>query len=489
MLSEGEHVMGLFRKIVLSVLFFPALVAAQQSNGQQGTPCMPGMRMPGCPDTSGQQAGDQQSSSGQPAQQSGGNEGTTGMKMGKTGLMSMQGMQPQTFLQAIAHHATSGTSAEPNSTPTPMLMANKGPWMIMFHANAFVLDQQQSGPRGGDKLFSVNWLMPMAQREIGRGVFTIRTMLSLDPATVTKRRYPLLFQQGEAAFGKPIADGQHPHDFFMELAVLYDLKLGEKSLLSFYVAPIGDPAIGPTAYPHRASATENPLATLGHHQQDSTHVAADVVTLGLTYDRVRVEASGFHGREPDENRWNIDQGTIDSWSTRVTVAPDKNWSGQVSYGRIQSPEALSPSEDQQRMTASVTYNRPFGNGNWASTILWGRTRSLPDNAIFNSYLLESTVRFRTRNYAWTRIENAERSNELIFGENPLPAGFQETPIGRVQAYTLGYDRDFNFVPHLATAIGAQASIYGVPDSLRPVYGARPAGVAVFVRLRPFSEMK
>ena len=453
-----------FSILTLAVLIIPALARGQQGGGNQARgeqrtpeiPCMPGMRMPGCPEP----------------------------QTGSTGLMNMQ---PATFLQKIASHTGSGTSAEPISTPAPMLMKMRGPWMLMFHANAFVLDQQQSSPRGGDKFFSTNWLMPMAQRELGRGVFTVRAMLSFEPATVTKRRYPLLFQEGETAFGKPVTDGQHPHDLFMELAALYDLKLSDKSLLSFYFAPIGDPAMGPTAFPHRASAMENPLAALGHHQQDSTHIAADVVTLGLTYDIVRVEASGFHGREPNENRWNIDQGNIDSWSTRLTVAPGKNWSGQFSYGRIKSPEALSPGEDQERTTASVMYNRPFGKGNWASTILWGRTRSLPDEAVFNSYLLESTVRFRTRNYAWTRIENVERSNELIFGANPLPTGFQEAPVGRVQAYTFGYDRDFAFVPHLATAIGAQVSIYDVPDSLRPIYGTRPAGVAVFVRLRPFSE--
>jgi outer membrane receptor protein involved in Fe transport len=117
--------------------------------------------------------------------------------------------------------------------------------------------------------------------------------------------------------------------------------LGEKSLLSFYFAPVGDPAIGPTAYPHRASAFEDTVGTLGHHQEDSTHIADDVVTLGLTYRDVRVEASGFHGREPDEFRWDIDQGKIDSWSTRLTVQPGKNWSGQYSYARIKSPEALS----------------------------------------------------------------------------------------------------------------------------------------------------
>ena len=406
-----------------------------------------------------------------------------GMNMGGTELMTMH---PETFLQEIVRHAGSGTSAEPNSTPVPMLMTKLGKWTLMFHANVFVLDEQQSSVRGGDKFFSTNWFMGMAQHALGPGTFTARAMLSLEPATVTERQYPLLFQQGETAFGKPIADGQHPHNFFMEIAALYDLKLGKNGLLSFYAAPMGDPAIGPMAYAHRASASEDPLATLGHRQEDSTHIAEDVVTVGAAYRIVRVEASGFHGREPNENRWNISQGKIDSWSTRLTIQPGKNWSGQYSYARIASPEALFANEDQERMTASAMYNRAIRNGNWASSLIWGRTRSLQDNSKFNSYALESTLRFLTRNHTWTRIENAERSNELLLGENALPANFIEQPIGRVQAYTLGYDRDFDLIPHVATALGAQVTVYGVGENLKLVYGSHPAGVAVFVRIRPFS---
>jgi len=397
-------------------------------------------------------------------------------------------MQPENFIQEILAHETSGTAAQPNSTPAPMLMKTVRGWTLMFHANVFILDEQQSGPRGADKFFSTNWFMGMAQHKAGRGVFTIRNMLTLEPATISDRRYPLLFQQGETAYGVPIADGQHPHDFIMELAVLYDLKLGGNGLLSFYFAPVGDPAIGPLAYPHRASAAEDPVATLGHHQEDSTHVAADVATAGLTYRIVRIEASGFHGREPDEFRWDIDQGKIDSWSTRLTIQPGKNWSGQYSYGRITSPEALFPAENQERMTASLMYNRPLTNGNWANTFVWGRTRSLQEaNSVFNSYLFESTVRFLTRNYAWARIESAERSNELIIGEHPLPPGFEEKPIGHVQAYTFGYDRDIDLIPDLASAIGAQFATYGVPGVLQPIYSSHPIGVAMFVRLRPFSR--
>jgi hypothetical protein len=407
--------------------------------------------------------------------------------------MEMPGMGPASgdFLQTILLHTTSGTSAEPNSTPAPMLMKMSGKWMLMFHGNVFVVEQQQTSPRGGDKFFSANWFMPMAQRQLGPGELTLRAMLSLEPATVTGRQYPLLFQQGETAYGKPIVDGQHPHDFFMELALLYDWHLAEKTLLSLYVAPVGDPALGPTAYPHRASAAEDPLAALGHHQEDSTHISDDVITVGLASGIFRIEGSGFHGREPNEHRWEIQQGTIDSWSTRLTMQPGKNWSGQYSFGQLHSLEALYPTENQQRMTASIMYNRPVnpgnGGGNWASTALWGRTKS-SDGAIFNSYLLESTLQFARRNFVWTRIESAERSNELLLGENPLPPNFEETPIGQVQAYTFGYDREFGQLPHVAAAIGAQVTAYGVPSALRPAYGSDPVGVAVFVRLRARSRM-
>lgn len=392
--------------------------------------------------------------------------------------------KPKTFVEAIEQHTTSGTSAEPNSTPVPMLMTMKGQWMLMLHGQAFLNALQQSGPRGSDKVFSTNWFMPMAQRQLGRGTFTVRTMLSFEPATISKRLYPELFQQGETAFGRPIVDGQHPHDFIMELAALYDLKLGKSGLLSFYAAPVGDPAIGPTAYPHRASASEDPIATLGHHLEDSTHIAADVITAGLAYKVARFEASGFHGREPDEFRWDIDSGKIDSWSVRATANPAQNWSMQYSFAHLTSPEVLHPLEDLQRMTASVMYNRPFTRGNWASTLLWGRNRSLESGLVWNGYLAESTVRFAQGNYVWARFENVDRTNELLLRNLPEPPSFQENIIGRVQAYTTGYDRDFDLIPHLATALGAQFTIYSTAEKLRELYGSHPVGAVVFLRVRP-----
>ncbi|GAC1435597.1 MAG: hypothetical protein NVS1B11_24230 [Terriglobales bacterium] len=280
---------------------------------------------------------------------------------GMSGMTGMTG-ESRTLVDLVQEHTISGTDAEPISTPVDMLMTTKGEWNLMFHGEAFLNELQQSGPRGVDKLFSTNWFMPMAQRKFGNGTLTIRAMLSFEPATISNQRYPELFQQGETEFGKPIIDGQHPHDFFMELAAMYDYKIGEQTLLSFYAAPMGDPAMGPPAYPHRESASEDPIASLGHHLQDSTHIADDVNTLGITHRNFRIEASGFHGREPDEFRWNIDSGKIDSWSARATLNPTRDLSAQFSVAQLHSPESTAPMQDLRRITASVIYNRPIANG-------------------------------------------------------------------------------------------------------------------------------
>ena len=450
---------------------------------------------------------------------------STNMQMDPGMNMSgMNMMKPATnLIDAELNHTTSGTSMEPPSTPASMLMSPYRGWMLMLHGEGFIADTQQqaasnpTGPspaqceqfdlpcstperRGSDKLFSTNWIMPMAMRQLGQngkyGQLTLRTMLSLEPATISGRQYSELFQQGETAFGKPIIDGQHPHDFFMELAALYDIRLGKQTLLSLYAAPVGDPAIGPTAYPHRLSASEDPIAALGHHQEDSTHIAFNVFTAGLTWRWLRFEESGFHGAEPTEQRWGFQPSpnghAVDSYSSRITFSPTQNWSSQYSIAHIVSPEALYPGENQQRQTASIMYNRPFGHtsadgdhsGNWSSTLLWGRTKSLTDNSKENSYLLESLLKFHTRNYIWTRIENAGRSNELLIPPgDPLPPNFTESPLGHLAACTIGYDRDYHVAPHLLAAPGAQFTTYTTPGALISTYGAHPYGAVAFFRFR------
>jgi hypothetical protein len=373
----------------------------------------------------------------------------------------------------VLRHAASGTDIEPNSTAPPMLMQMRRNWMFMLHGQASIVEQQQTGPRGHDKLFSANWIMPMAQRDLGRSQLTLRAMLSLEPATVSGRYYPELFQQGETAFGKPIVDGQHPHNLFMELAALYDRKLGENALLSIYAAPVGDPALGPVAFPHRASAAEDPLAPLGHHLEDSTHIAYEVLTGGATWSRIRLEASGFHGREPGENRWTIAVGGLDSWSARLTAAPAKDWSAQYSIGHLHSPEAQRPGEDVLRQTASIGYHHAWRPATLDALALWGRNHTIGSPTNWNGYLFEATSHIADRNSIWTRIENVDRTTDLLGASAPA----EETVIGRVQAYTGGYAHRIFSNRWSAYELGAQATAYNTPAPLRTQYGDHPTGVA------------
>lgn len=390
---------------------------------------------------------------------------------GMPGMANMPGMQ-----QNEAPMEASGTSFNPASSPVEMVHFSGDGWSFMAHGVAFVVDTQQTGPRGADKLFSANWFMGEASHPLGGGTFRVRAMLSLDPATITDGRYPELLQTGETWHGEPIVDGQHPHNLFMELALEYKHLLGAKTKLTLYAAPVGDPALGPVAYPHRVSAEELPQATLAHHLQDSTHISYDVVTLGVTRGILGLEASGFHGAEPGEDRWIITQGAIDSYSARFTVTPNANWTGQFSAGRLTHPEALEPG-DQVRTTASVTYNRPYAGGNWASSVIWGRVHKTDDRANLNGYGVESVARFIGRNYVTGRIELVDK-NELF-----LPGSALYGQSFRVGAYTAGYTRDFYLIPRIATGLGVNVTTYSMPEELHSYYGRRPAGILVFLRLR------
>ncbi len=397
--------------------------------------------------------------------------------------MNMGGPAPS-LTENILRHTGSGTSLEPGSTVPPMLMKmTKSQWMFMLHGNAFIADQQQEGPRAHDKLFSVNWLMPMAQRSYTSGELTLRVMLSLEPATITGRYYPELFQQGETAYGKPIVDGQHPHNFFMEIAALYDRKVGDRTLLSIYAAPVGDPALGPIAYPHRAPASEDPLAPLSHHLQDSTHIAYDVVTGGVAMNvgraGARFEASGFHGREPDENRWHIEAGTVDSWSGRLSVAAGRDWAGQYSVGHLHSPEALHADEDVLRQTASISYHHTFGTAALNAIAVWGRNHTIASTENANGYLAEATLSFDHKQSLWTRIENADRTTDLLAASAPPT----ESAVGRVQAYTGGYAHRIFGWSDGVTELGAQFTGYNTPTRLTPIYGNNPWGAAVLLKFQ------
>src|SRR5580704_17184018 len=370
-----------------------------------------------------------------------------GMNMGETALSSLP-----------SFHPSSGTAWQPASVTDPMWMIFRGGWEFMFHGTVFITYNQQGGPRGEGKAESTNYFMFMEQHRLGSGTLLLQQMFSAESLTSPHPGFPELFQTGETYHGQPLVDHQHPHNVFAELSALYTLPVNEKVTWLLYGGPSAEPALGPVTYMHRQSASENPEAPLGHHLQDSTHTSFGVVTTGFIFDvsrlgHFKVEGSAFNGHEPNEERWSIQPAALDSWSFRVTAAPTRNWTAQYSYGRLLHPEALDPN-NELRQSASLEYNRrlsggKLGNGNWATSLIWGRKHKQMDDTTQNSYLLESTLNFLARNYAYTRLELVDKDE--LFPEAPIH------PAYRIGAYTLGGVRDLRHNPHWQIGLGGDVT--------------------------------
>ena len=432
---------------------------------------MPGMNMPGMP----------------------GMKGTGRMsESDPNALMLMSGNAMDIRLGANSRNNISmgqmgsGTSWQPATTPMYMWYKNVNGWLLFLHGDLKLGVNSQGGPRGITRFESQNWIMPMAFHRLGQGTLQLRGMFSLEPFTFSPGSSPELFQTGESYQGQPLIDKQHPHDLFMELSATYTVPLGERGTWFAYFGYPGEPALGPVAFMHRWSASENPSAPLSHHLQDSTHITFGVLTTGFTYRKFKLEGSIFNGREPDENRYDFDAGKWNSHSIRFSFAPDPNWAMQVSYGVLKSPEQLEPAVNQRRMTASIQYNKPFNRGNWSSALIWGRNHLYGTGEIanLNGYTAESTLNFLDKHYLYTRLELVDKNELLTLADRNRLGITEQHPGFRIGAYTAGYARDILNNDGLSVALGGDVTFYSKPATLDPIYGNNPVSYKFFIRIRP-----
>jgi hypothetical protein len=351
---------------------------------------------------------------------------------------------------------------------------NATSWQFMQDGIVFAVYNHQGSERGGDEFVVPNWWMGMATRSTSRGQLTFTGMLSLEPATVGKSGYREIFQAGEALDGKPLVDRQHPHDLFMQLGAVWRIPLNASTGLTLAGAPVGEPALGPVAFMHRASAADNPTAPLGHHTFDSTHISFGVVTAALDHGPWTVEGSVFNGREPDDNRWDFDFGPLDSYSGRVWFRPASNWDLQASIGRLEDPEELEPG-DITRTTTSVGWLRRGERNFSAVTIAFGRNDT--DHGARNAFFVEG-ARHAGRNGIYGRFEAVQTETALL---SPTAAPDQRDV---VVALTGGAVRDLFRSRAFDGAFGADVTLHATPTSLVPIYGGHPVSFHIFFRLRP-----
>jgi hypothetical protein len=369
----------------------------------------------------------------------------------------------------------SGTAWQPDSSSHGGIHVAAGDWSLMGHAVLNAVYDWQEGPRGGEKAFLSGMLMGVARRDFAGGdTLQLKAMLSPDPF-MGKRGYPLHLASGETANGTdPLIDRQHPHDFFMELSASYSRRLSDRSSLFVYAGLPGEPAFGPPAFMHRLSILDSPEAPISHHWLDATHIVFGTVTAGLVVGDVKLEASRFHGREPDQHRFDIETGPLDSTALRLSWNPSPELSVQASWAHFVSPEQLEPDENQTRWSASAVYTRPLGpHAWWSTTLAWGRRSG--DGSQFDAWVLESAVR-RGR---WTLFGRAERTenNELV------QVGGHHGPPYTVAKASLGVVRDLPVARHIKLGVGGLLSFNFVPPELEALYAGDPKGAMAFIRLK------
>jgi hypothetical protein len=372
----------------------------------------------------------------------------------------------------------SGTSWQPDASAHEGLHVMRGPWTIVIHGLLNGVYDRQNGPRGDEQGFVSGMFMVMGQRPVGEtGTLQLRAMLSPDPLMGPKG-YPLLLATGETADGKtPLVDRQHPHDLFMELSASYSVKLSGADSVFVYAGLPGEPAFGPPAFMHRLSVMDSPEAPISHHWLDSTHISFGVATVGYVHDAWKLEASAYNGREPDQHRYDIETGALDSTAVRLSWNPTRTLSLQASWAEEKDPEQLEPGVNQRKVSASAIYTVPFGGrGWWSTTAAWGRRSS--EGTDLDAWVLESALK---PNPDWTIFGRAERvqNDELVA---PSAAG-HHGPVFTVGKVSVGAIRDWAVSPHVKLGLGALYAVNFTPGALDAIYGDDPSGAMAFVRLK------
>jgi hypothetical protein len=406
--------------------------------------------------------------------------------------MQHEGMQQDDAMQGMDHAAmmasmtgalgpypmsrdASGTSWQPDVSSHGGVHVHSGDWMFMGHALLNGVYDWQNGPRGDEKAFVSGMIMGSARRDFANGdALNFRAMLAPDPF-MGARGYPLLFAAGETANGvDTLVDRQHPHDLVMELAASYAHRLGSNASVFVYGGLPGEPAFGPPAFMHRLAAMDSPEAPISHHWFDSTHITFGVVTVGVVMGDWKLEASQFRGREPDEDRYDIETGDLDSTAARLSWNPTHNLSLQASWADIESPEALEPDENEERWSVSGIYTQRIGEDGWWSTTLGFANKERSDGVSLDAWLAEAAWHPNDR---WTLFARGEAIETDELGA--VPHG----PVEDVQRVSLGAIRDFRINDHAVFGVGALVQQDFAPDALEPLYDGDPQGAMGFVRLK------
>ncbi|MEO7456716.1 MAG: hypothetical protein ABIY52_10675 [Gemmatimonadaceae bacterium] len=364
-------------------------------------------------------------------------------------------------------------------------------WMLAFHLNANLTFDDQLTKRGDRELGLIDWEMFTASRDVTGGRLELRAMTSLEPLVLGGDGYPELLQTGGSYRGAVLHDRQHPHNAVMELAARYFA-----GPLSLYAGAVGEPALGPVAYLHRASSERDPFAPIGHHWQDASHQSFGVATIGLRARALMLEGSVFNAREADDKHLFLDyrDAKLDSYSGRLTWMPTRALSSSAWWGYIEAHDRLAPDSRMHRYGASVSFApRLAPDRAWATTLIWGMNLHHHGGSAHelahgdpgasphhhaSSLLAESSAELAGGRTVFGRAERVMKN-----GEELGFLGGDLTELYEVRSFSLGATQRVAGASRYELAVGGRGSVNVVPATLLATYGTRtPSGFAVYLQV-------
>jgi len=351
-------------------------------------------------------------------------------------------------------------------------------WTWSAQGQAFLnLNLQDRRFRDFTQLESQNWGMVSVTRQSGRALWTFHSMLSAEPWTLRRLGSAQVLQVGETLDDAPLLDYQHPHDLVMALEGRLEWASSDRTTLFLAGGPVGAIALGPSAFMHRASSGPNPTAPLAHHMLDSAHITHGVISAGVRRSEWTVDASVFHGREPDEDRVRLDPGPLNSVSGRLAWQRGP-WRAQVSSAGIHDPEVTEPG-NLVRTTASLEFDRARPDERRTAWLAaWGRNDRRDHSE--TGWLLEGRRDFTVRDTVYGRAEIVDRFILVDF-DHARDTGLERHLPSSVAALTVGYERGLVKLSRTHLALGADVTLHHVSRNLRESYG-RPVSWHIFLRV-------
>lgn len=350
----------------------------------------------------------------------------------------------------------------------------KAKWLFWGYMQP-VFDKQ-GGCFDEHNVYANNEFLALAQ--VGKHCDTLnfRTIFSVEPGTIGKCGYPLIFSTGYTANGiTERLNSYPPLDFVTELSGSYVHQWQKGRIYSYFGLP------GATVLnllpQQRIAEFFMPTGSITHRYMTSTDIVYGVGSAGATLYGMCLEGSFFTGKSQDERYWKIKRPHFDSWALRLSYCYEDRFSFQASYGSIHDTDPVELCVKNKRFLFSAAYNVLTEDTLWNATIAYAHNRYYPGEDI-HSALLESCFIAYNKHILFGRYEYTQTDASLAYRSREDLTDV----LYKVQKIGLGYRYQCKPIMHALWSFGVSGDFSIVPRNLQSVYGQHPFSWYLFLRV-------